>query len=91
MDIDALTKYGEDCLLKGEFSGSLWSLNSAQYLSLSPCLWQRGLACFYSGHYEEAAAQFKRDMKANGCDIGDLYIDLQRNYLCLYFPPCNQC
>ena len=74
-DIDALTKQGEDCLLNGEFSRSQWSLDSAHYLSLHqriPCLWQRGLACFYCGHYEEAAAQFKSDMIANGCDIEEV-------------------
>lgn len=75
MDIDTLAKLGGDCLLHGEFDKSVWALNAA--LCISPgmhnsSLWQRGLACVYRGHYDDATLQFESNMTENGSDIEEV-------------------
>jgi aryl-alcohol dehydrogenase-like predicted oxidoreductase len=40
--------------------------------SLSPLLWQRGLALFYQGSYAAGAAQFLNDVTANGNDVEEV-------------------
>lgn len=40
--------------------------------SLSPLLWQRGLALFYKGSYAAGAAQFLNDVTANGNDVEEV-------------------
>ena len=66
--------HGEAALLEGDFEKAAWSLDSALYLSpeLGSTLWQRGLACFYSGRYREAMQQFQADMAENGSDVEDV-------------------
>ena len=69
---------GENALLKGHFEEAQWALDASFYLHSSspskgdPHLWQRGLACFYNGHWQEGARQFECDMSANGNDIEEV-------------------
>ncbi len=69
-----LTSHGMDALLQGHFDRSAWALDSALYLSpeLAPALWQRGLACFYSGRYEDGMSQLEADMEENGSDVEEV-------------------
>lgn len=70
-----LISVGERALLAGAFEKAAWAFDSV--LCLTPGrrdanLWQRGLACFYRGRYEEGARQFQEDMSANGSDIEEV-------------------
>lgn len=70
-----LISVGESALLGGQFEKAVWALNAALYLTpgrKDPQLWQRGLACFYCGRYEEGAKQFEADMSENGSDIEEV-------------------
>ena len=70
-----LVSVGESALLGGQFEKAYWALNAALYLTpgrKDPQLWQRGLACFYRGRYEEGAKQFEADMSENGSDIEEV-------------------
>ena len=71
---EKLIQCGMDALLQGQFEKALWALDSALLLApeLSPTLWQRGLACFYAGRYEEGRRQFEADMKENGNDVEEV-------------------
>lgn len=77
---EELIERGMDALLQGRFEKAAWALDSALFLAprLSPTLWQRGLACFYGGRYEEGRRQFEADMKENGNDIEEVIW----NFLC---------
>lgn len=72
---------GEAALLQGQFEKAYWSHNAAFYLSPffqgsqmhgDPSQWQRGLSCFYSGHYHQGARQFECDMSGNGSDVEEI-------------------
>lgn len=65
---------GMDALLQGDFENSAWSLDSALYLTpdLTPRLWQRGLACFYAGRFEDGLEQLQADMQENGDDVEEV-------------------
>ncbi len=70
-----LISIGEKALLGGSFERAMWAFDSALYLTpghKDPQLWQRGLACFYSGRYEEGKKQFEADMTENGSDIEEV-------------------
>ena len=71
---EKLVQYGIDCLLRSQFKFSKWALDCAVYLrpEISPTLWQRGLACYYAGSYEEGVFQFEADMKVNGNDAEEV-------------------
>ena len=77
---EGLIECGMDALLQGRFEKAAWALDSALFLApqLSPTLWQRGLACFYGGRYEEGRRQFEADMKENGNDVEEVIW----NFLC---------
>ena len=72
MSLPSLVDIGQDALLKGQFEKALWALDAALYLadssdsscSPAPSLWQRGLACYYMGLYQEGQRQFE-------CDVSD--------------------
>jgi tetratricopeptide (TPR) repeat protein len=70
-----LISIGERALLGGSFERAMWTFDSALYLTpghKDPQLWQRGLACFYSGRCEEGKKQFEADMTENGSDIEEV-------------------
>ena len=70
-----LVSVGESSLLAGEFEKAVWAFDSALYLTpgqRDPRLWQRGLACFYGGRYEDGRRQFEADMDANGSDVEEV-------------------
>ena len=52
----------------------MWCLDSLVFLypESASTLWQRGLACFYAGRYEEGALQFSRDLQENGRDVEEV-------------------
>ena len=72
--IERLVGHGMDALLQGQFCSSAWALDCALYLAphTGPTLWQRGLACFYSGQFEDGAHQFESDMTENGSDVEEV-------------------
>ena len=70
-----LVQCGQDALLQGGFEKAMWALDAALYLSpghRDGSLWQRGLACFYSGRYKQGVEQFEMDMSENGSDIEEV-------------------
>lgn len=70
-----LISIGEKALLGGSFEKAMWAFDSALYLTpghKDPQLWQRGLACFYSGQCDEGTKQFEADMTENGSDIEEV-------------------
>ena len=71
---EQLVQHGMDALLQGGFRKSWWALDSAfcLYPDHAPKLWQRGLACFYSGEYAEGVRQFEVDMKENGNGVEEV-------------------
>ena len=71
---EKLVQYGAECLLKGQFERSKWALDCAAYLrpDITSTLWQRGLACYYAGSYEEGASQFEEDVKDNSNDAEEV-------------------
>lgn len=71
---DELVHHGMEALLQGNFEKSLWALDCAPHLApdLSSSLWQRGLACFYSGRYDDGVRQFESDMVKNGSDVEEV-------------------
>lgn len=82
----SLVELGEAHLLKGQFERARWAFDAEVYLhspaptkgNPSLCMWQRGLACYYSGHYREGAEQFEADMSENGSDVEEVIW----NFLC---------
>ncbi len=84
--IEELSKKGRRALLLGKFEESQWALNAALYLKSSnvvsvledPTLWERGLSCYYGGHFKEGALQFQSDMIENGSDVEEIIW----NFLC---------
>lgn len=75
-----LVQYGTKSLLQGRFKASKWAMDCAIYLrpEIAPTLWQRGLACYYAGSYEEGASQFEADTEVNGNDVEEVIW----NFLC---------
>lgn len=70
---------GQNALLRGQFEKAHWALDASFYLQTSnsraqgaPFLWQRGLSCFYTGHYQEGMNQFECDMSENGNDVEEV-------------------
>lgn len=80
----SLVELGEGALLKGQFEKAQWAFDAEVYLHCpSPCkrdpaLWQRGLSCYYSGHYWEGAEQFEADLSEKGSDVEEVIW----NFLC---------
>ena len=74
LTIDDCVREGMDAILQGQIKKALNLLDAAYYLfpEKRPQLWQRGIACYYGGHYEEGAAQFELDMEVNGCDVEEV-------------------
>jgi len=68
------TQAGMDALLLGKVEKALHLLDAAYYLypEKRPQLWQRGIACYYGGRYEDGAAQFELDMKENSLDVEEV-------------------
>lgn len=74
----SLVAIGEGSLLNGQFERALWALDAELYLHPGGSLWQRGLCCFYTGHYKEGAEQFQSDLSENGDDVEEVIW----NFLC---------
>lgn len=73
----AMVEAGEAALLRGQFEKAYWALDAALYLSrpltaAAAGLWQRGLSCYYGGHFKEGEGQFECDMSTNGGDIEEV-------------------
>lgn len=71
---DECIREGMDAILRGQMENALNYLDAAYYLfpEKRPQLWQRGIACYYGGRYEDGAAQFESDMEENGCDVEEV-------------------
>ncbi|MGG6294073.1 tetratricopeptide repeat protein [Leptolyngbya sp. AN02str] len=54
-----------------DVTGAIADFDQAEVLepNLTPYLWQRGLAYYYTGQFAEGAAQFERDLQVNLHDI----------------------
>ena len=74
IDNDDFIREGMDAILQGQIKKASNLLDAAYYLfpEKRPQLWQRGMACYYGGRYEDGAAQFKLDMEVNGCDVEEV-------------------
>jgi len=72
--IDGYIREGMDAILRGQMKKALNRLDAAYYLfpEKRPQLWQRGIACYYGGRYEDGAAQFEMDMEENGNDVEEV-------------------
>jgi tetratricopeptide (TPR) repeat protein len=59
-----------DAFRRGDVALSISLFDGALALEprLAPYLWQRGLALFFAGRYEEGAQQFRRDVLVNAND-----------------------
>ena len=68
------TQAGMDAVLLGKMEKALHLLDAAYYLypEKRSQLWQRGIACYYGGRYEDGAAQFELDMKENSLDVEEV-------------------
>lgn len=79
----SLVELGEAALLKDQFEKAQWAFDAELYLlschgDSDPSLWQRGLSCYYSGHFREGAEQFQTDLALNGSDVEEVIW----NFLC---------
>ena len=74
LTIDECIRQGMDAILRGQMEKALNQLDAAYYLfpEKRSQLWQRGIACYYGGRYEDGAAQFELDMEENGCDAEEV-------------------
>lgn len=74
ISIDECVQEGMDAILRGQVEKALNRLDAAYYLfpEKRSQLWQRGIACYYGGRYEDGAAQFELDMEENGCDVEEV-------------------
>ena len=72
--IDKYVREGMGAILQGRIKKALSLLDAAYYLfpEQRAQLWQRGIACYYGGRYEDGAAQFELDMEVNGCDVEEV-------------------
>lgn len=73
-EVAALAVDAADALAVGDSEASVELFDAILAIdqTLSPLLWQRGLALFYNGQYAEASAQFVRDVVANGSDVEEV-------------------
>ena len=55
----------------GKIAASIDDFDRAERLNpaLTPYLWQRGIAYYYAGRFEEGAKQFETDLTVNGHDV----------------------
>ena len=55
----------------GDIAPAIADFDCAEHLNsaLTPSLWQRGIACYYAGRFEEGARQFEMDLTVNGHDV----------------------
>ena len=55
----------------GEMTPAIADFDRAEHLNptLTPSLWQRGIAYYYAGRFEEGARQFEIDLTINGHDV----------------------
>lgn len=56
---------------RGEMAPAIADFDRAEHLNpaLTPSLWQRGIAYYYAGRFEEGARQFEIDLTVNGHDV----------------------
>nr|WP_217650448.1 hypothetical protein [Spirulina major] len=57
--------------MAAEIEGAIADFDQAEQLdpTVTPYLWQRGLAYYYAERYEEGARQFEQDLAVNGADV----------------------
>ena len=62
---------GWDALVRGDAEGSLAAYDEMvrRRPSIEPGLWQRGIALYYAGRYEDAAGMFARHSTVNQNDV----------------------
>ena len=55
----------------GDIAPAIADFDRAEHLNpaLTPALWQRGIAYYYAGRFEEGARQFEIDLTVNGHDV----------------------
>jgi tetratricopeptide (TPR) repeat protein len=55
----------------GDIAGAIDDFNRAEQLepALTPYLWQRGIAYYYAGRFEDGTKQFEIDLTVNGHDV----------------------
>jgi len=55
----------------GDIAPAIADFDRAEHLNpaLTPSLWQRGIAYYYAGRFEEGAHQFEIDLTVNGHDV----------------------
>ena len=55
----------------GDIAPAIADFDRAEHLNpaLTPSLWQRGIAYYYAGRFEEGARQFEIDLTVNGHDV----------------------
>ena len=55
----------------GDIAPAIADFDRAEHLNptLTPALWQRGIAYYYAGRFEEGARQFEVDLSVNGHDV----------------------
>jgi tetratricopeptide (TPR) repeat protein len=55
----------------GEIAASIEDFDRAEHLNpaLTPYLWQRGIAYYYTERFEDGARQFEKDLAVNGHDV----------------------
>jgi tetratricopeptide (TPR) repeat protein len=55
----------------GDIAASIDDFDRAERLNpaLTPYLWQRGIAYYYAGRFEDGARQFETDLTVNGQDV----------------------
>ena len=70
-DPDTYMKIGDQLLLTGDVEKAIESYDVAVKLrpTLDPYLWQRGIAYYYAGRFEDGVGQFERHRKVNPHDV----------------------
>lgn len=70
-DPDFQLKTGDQLLLTGEVEKAIERYDVAVKLrpTLDPYLWQRGIAYYYAGRFEDGVGQFERHRKVNPRDV----------------------
>ena len=55
----------------GEIAAAIEDFDRAEHLNpaLTPYLWQRGIAYYYTERFEDGAGQFEKDLAVNGHDV----------------------
>ena len=66
-----LYEEGERLFFDGKFEAAIaaWDKEIALEPTRDPHHWQRGLALYYAGRFEEGAKQFERHQEVNGTDV----------------------